>query len=173
MGDTFIECMVKRKTPKKLLIMQAVLILFIVLVFAVGLFLFRSKIFFLAGIVVSYLCYRLSDGKDMEFEYVFTNGDLDVAQIINKAKRKEVLSISMQDVEVMAPKGSDKVLRLISNPSIRYVKKDLSSGYNRNQEKVYELVARKGGEAYHILLEPNEKLLEAMKQSAPRNVFIQ
>lgn len=171
MGDTFIECMVKRKTPKKILIMQAFMILFIVLLFAVGLLVFRSKIFFLVGVVVSFVCYKLSDEKDMEFEYVFTNGELDIAQIINKSKRKEVLSISMSDVVAMAGKGSDKVLRLVSNPGVKYQKKDFSSGYVKNQEKVYELVAKKGGEAYHILLEPNEKLLEAMKQSAPRNVF--
>lgn len=171
MGDTFVECMVKRKTPKKALIMQALLILFIVLVFAVGLFIFRSKIFFLIGIVISFVCYKLSDEKYSEFEYVFTNGDLDFAQIMNQSKRKELLTISMTDVEVMAPKGSDRVLRLVSNPNIKYTKKDFSSGYNKNQDKIYELVAKRGGEAYHILFEPNQKLFDAMKQSAPRNVF--
>lgn len=171
MGDTFVECFVKRKTSKKALIMQALLILLIVLVFAVGLFVFMSKIFFLIGIVISFVCYKLSDSKDMEFEYVFTNGDLDFAQITNKSKRKELFSISMTDVEVMAPKNSDRIKRLISNPNIKYKKQDFSSGFSKNQDKVYEMVAKRGGEAYHILFEPNRKLLDAMKQSAPRNVF--
>lgn len=171
MGDTFLECMVRRKTPKKVLIMQAVLILLIVAVFAAALFIFRSKIFFIAGVVVSFVCYKLSDEKELEFEYVFTNGELDFACIKNQSKRKELVSISMSDVEVMAPKGSDKVLRLVSNPKIRYEKKDFSSGYTKNQNKVYEMVVKKGKDAYHILFEPDEKLLTAMKQSAPRNVY--
>ncbi len=171
MGDIFIECVVKSKTSKQELIKRAAIIGAIVLVYAVLMFLFMSKIFLFIGIILASVCFRLSDPQDAEYEYVYVNGELDFAEIKNKSKRKEILTISMTGVDVMAPKDAEEVKRFLGNPKVKYQKFDFSSRSAKNQDKVYEIVGKNGSQAYHVVFEPNEELLKAMKQAAPRNVF--
>ena len=171
MGDFFVECFVKRRTSKKALALQGVLIGLIVTVFAVGLFIYMSKIFFLIGILICFLNYKLTDFLDVEYEYIFTSGDLDFAMIKGKSKRKELLSISMGDVEVVAPKGSGHLKGLLGNSNVKYQSYDFTSGFSKNQDKIYEMLVKAGGQAHHIQFEPDARLLEAMKQTAPRVVF--
>ena len=56
-----------------------------------------------------YLFIYIKEGLNMEYEYTLTNGDIDVAKILSKSRRKEVLSIAVGDITYMDYADSDKV----------------------------------------------------------------
>ncbi len=54
-----------------------------------------SLVLFLAAIGAGFGTYLLFRNTKVEYEYTFTNGELDIDKIINQTKRKEMLTISV------------------------------------------------------------------------------
>ena len=101
---------------------------------------------------------------NIEFEYVFFNGDLDIDKIMNMQSRKKMFTTNIKEMEVLAPSGSAEL-----HPYQRTKTLDFSS-QNPN-DKVYEMVTMFKGETVKVLFNPNEKILNEMKNLAPRKVF--
>ena len=78
--------------------------------------------------------------------------------------RKRVFSTSMKEVEVVAPSGSVEL-----HPYQRTKTLDFST--QNPDDKVYEMVTLFKGETVKVLFNPNEKILNGMKNLAPRKVF--
>lgn len=102
----------------------------------------------------------------MEFEYVFTSGDLDIDKIFNKNKRKRFITVDVRKFEIMAPVDSKDHARELSN----YQKiVDCSSGIKK--ENTYAAMVVRDGKREKLILEPNEKMLKAIKKYIPRKVM--
>ena len=170
MGDTLVECAVKRKTSVKNLALLGLIIGLMVVAFAFFIFYFRNGIMFLIGIFLCVLISKLTSMCDEEYEYIFLNGDLEFAKIVGKKKRKELISVAMNEVELVAPLSSDKLAPYENGDSSRYLVRDYSSAFPNHRERMYAMICRTENQAYRIIFEPNEKLIEAMWQLAPRVV---
>lgn len=170
MGDTLVECAVKRKTSVKNLALLGLIIGLMVVAFAFFIFYFRNGIMFLIGIFLCVLISKLTSMCDEEYEYIFLNGDLEFAKIVGKKKRKELISVAMNEVELVAPLSSDKLAPYERGDSSRYLVRDYSSAFPSHRERMYAMICRTENQAYRIIFEPNEKLIEAMWQLAPRVV---
>ncbi len=46
---------------------------------------------------------------ELDFDYSYTNGTIDIAKVFTKSSRKKYLSFEMKDVVVVAPVGTDPV----------------------------------------------------------------
>ena len=123
---------------------------------------------FLGTIGFGLLAWFLSTRVELDFDYAYTNGTIDVAKVYNKSSRKHFLSIEMKDVIVVGPVGSDSV-RAYQGRGLKTI--DCSS---RNPEiKTYEIVFhdKKSDNAETIvLMDLEDDFLEAMKAVAPRTV---
>ena len=62
------------------------------------------------GLIV--LCYFKLPSFDLEFEYLYVNGELDVDKIMSKTKRKRVARIDMDKVELIAPLKSLSLIHI-------------------------------------------------------------
>ena len=171
MGDTLVECAVKRKTNVKTLALLGLIIGLMVVAFAFFIFYFRNGIMFLIGVLLCLLISRLTSMCDEEYEYIFLNGDLDFAKIVGKKKRVELISVSMNEVELVAPLSSDKLAPYEKGDSSRYTVRDYSSAISNHRDRMYAMICRTENQAYRIIFEPSEKLIEAMWQLAPRAVI--
>lgn len=100
---------------------------------------------------------------DVEYEYIYFNGDLDIDKIMNKESRKRVFSTNIKEMEVIAPSGSQEVLGCQHIKAI-----DLSTC--NPESKTYEMVTSFKGERVRLIFEPDEKMLNAMRDMAPRKV---
>lgn len=168
MGDVFNEQLVKKKNTLKdnmlrvAIIIGALVIIAICLAikFLVG-FIFPITIAVILGAV--WLIRRLN----IEYEYVFTSGELDIDKILNRNKRKHFLTIDIKKVEIMAPIDSKEHERELSN----YEKiVDCSSGVkNKN---TYAAMIVRNGKREKLIIEPNEKMLNAFKKYIPRKLVI-
>lgn len=101
---------------------------------------------------------------NVEYEYTFFMGDLDVAKVTNKSTRKKLFAINLKDVDVIAPTGAPELLGYQ-----RLKKLDCTTSTPGN--KTYELVGKKGEDKVRLLFEPSEDLLQAMHRMEPRKVI--
>lgn len=100
---------------------------------------------------------------NVEYEYIFVDGQLDFDKIMGKKKRKLVIRIDFENVEIVAPEGSHALDKFRN-----YKVKDFSS--KMPEEKPYVVIVHNGEKQLKILFNPTEKMLGAMKNKSPRKI---
>lgn len=100
---------------------------------------------------------------NVEYEYIFCDGQFDIARIRGKATRKNIMRIDFENVELVAPYQSEKLREYQNLP-----KKDFSSGIE--SKKLYVMIAVIKEKKTKIFFEPSEKMLECMKLKAMSKV---
>lgn len=164
MSDTYTELIVKRKTPTTYVVLKGVLIGVTVVTFLLGLL---NQIAFFAGIVLVVIDYFLFTSWDLEFEYLYVNGTLDIDKIMSKSKRKRIRSLDMEKLEIIAPVNSH---HLDSYKNGKFKELDVSSGVK--EHKLYVMVINDNNERLKITFEPNDKILDNIRTIAPRKVIL-
>lgn len=166
MGDTYAEAGVSRLpntktyTIKFCIIALTVASVYVTAAYSMAFFTFILVCIIAIGLVFPRL--------NIDYEYIYCDGQIDFDRISGKAKRKRMLRIDLEQVEVVAPVGSDAVASYKNNTSFKT--KNFSS--LRKDAKVYEVYYVSGESRLRILFEPNEKMLNCMKHKAPRKVTI-
>ena len=118
-----------------------------------------------AAVIMIFVDVFLFKRMNVEFEYVFFNGDLDIDKIMNMQSRKKVFSTNIKEMEVIAPTGSVEL-----HPYQRTKTLDYST--QNPEDKTYEMVTLFKGETVKVIFNPNEKIINGMKNMAPRKVFV-
>lgn len=173
MEDVFIECLVKRKNSLKinalrfLVIFGAILLSFIL--FYCGLLLPGiSFIFMLLVVGVIYGAWYLFGSFKVEYEYIVTNGEMDVDKIMAQRKRKRLVTINLRDIEIMAPMGGQHK-REFENQSI---KTTIDASISPDSQGAYFIVTNhpKNG-MMRLVFNPDERIIKSAKTFSPRKVF--
>ena len=98
--DVFVEQIIKRRhNAMDYLIYVGLIVAFFIVCFA-GLFIIPSFGILLIA-AAGYGAYWLITSRNLEFEYSVTNGDLTIDRIINRQRRKRVISFDCKNVEAM------------------------------------------------------------------------
>lgn len=160
MSDFYTEKLVKKQQGTKELIIKAVLVA-VAVTSVISIFLLRV-IFFIPVIIIALVIFAIYQ-MDVEYEYLYVNGDLDIDKITHKSRRKRKFSASVDDMEFLAPLG-DPGLHSYSQAKVL----DYSSG--RQDADVYAMIVRQNGELVELMFEPDETILEGMWMMAPRKV---
>ena len=87
MSDLYSECLVKKEPTSKDAAVKYGLIALIVLFVAAGLFLL--PILLIGAVALGVAAYFIIPGTDLEYEYLFVNGELDIDKIMAKSKRRK------------------------------------------------------------------------------------
>lgn len=160
MSDYYTEQLIKKQTTMKDVFLKALLVaLSIVSVLIV----FMFPLGIVIPIVVIGASVFLYRRLDVEYEYLYVNGDLDIDKIMHRAKRKRVFSMNVNDLEILAPVDSVELRQYQRAKTCDYS----SASGNGN---VYALVVTEKGEKKKILFEPNETIVEGIFLLAPRKV---
>jgi len=167
--DVFVEQMIKRKlNAKDYLIAAGIAILAMILVF-LCLTVFAQIIGTLFVLIIGgivYIAYKLIKTRFVEFEYSFTNGDLTVDKIIDRSRRKRVVSFDMKDVEEIGRYTQENAKTLLQKST----KLKLFTGKNENgiSEDSWYILCNSHKYGYLMLVfDPEEKVLEAIKKFLP------
>ncbi len=102
-------------------------------------------------IVVSF-----AQDKNVEYEYTFTDGSVEIAAVYNASKRKEVFSFEMNNVTMIVPMGSKRI------EHEKFSKKRDYSSKTRN-DKIYCFIVETDKEKQLVMLEPDERALAHIK----------
>lgn len=166
MSELYSEFLVKKESTFKDAMIKYGLIALTVVAVAAGLFI--SPFLFLAAIGLGVACYFIIPKTDLEYEYLFVNGELDIDMIMSKSKRKRVKSLDLTEADLIAPLNSHRMDYYNGNQKMKVL--DYSSG---NQEhKRFAVIIRDSGAACKIIIEPDEAMANAIKNSAPSKVFL-
>ena len=122
---------------------------------------------FLAVVGLVYLAYRMFMNFYIEWEYTFITNEVSFAKIMNKSKRKDLLTCQVKDTVFMA-KNTDK--QHLGNIPADAKKYNFLSG--TGAEYYIWLVKTKNNKMVCIYFEPDTKMLECIKKLARDRVYI-
>ncbi len=164
MNDVYEEILVKKKktgadTAKKLGLIAAV-----VLLAAIG-FLF-IPLMLLPAAILAILSYYLILWLNVEYEYLYVNGDIDVDKILNRTRRKKVGSFDLANLEYVAPTGSHELDTYLSRPDKSEL--DFSSGEDNAKTYTAVYVMDKGTKL--VKMELTDTILQDLRRQAPRKI---
>ena len=166
MGDLYSELLVKKdKTAKDSLLKYGLIVLTVLAVFA-GLII--TPLALIIAVALGIACYFVIPKTDVEYEYLFINGDFDIDMIMSKTKRKKVKSFKLSQADLAASLDSHRMDYYNGNQNMKVL--DFSSG--NPEHKRFGVITRLDGNLCKIILEPDEALAQAMKNSAPSKVFL-
>lgn len=164
MNEMYAEAGVKRKGTIKTMAIRVLLIIAVVISFFLT-FISSFMVVIAAAfiVLVIYLYPRLN----VEYEYVFCDGQLDFDKIMGNAKRKNVMKIDLEQAQIVAIEGSHELDSYNNKPGLKI--KDFSS--LRPGVKPYIIITQSGENTVKIIFEPSEKMIKCMKQKAPRKII--
>lgn len=165
MNDGYEEILVKRGRSAKDSFLKGMVISVAAILIVIGVFFF-NPLFLIAGVAFAFLAYYLIlPNFDIEYEYLYVGGDIDIDKIMAKRKRKRIESLSKDNLEVMAPTGSDHLSQYVKDGKV----KDYTSG--DPDVKTWTLVYNQEKKSEIVCLELTEEIAKDMRRYAPRQVF--
>ena len=162
MNELYREILVKHTPTSADTLKKAGVIALTVLFAAAGFLL--HPLFLLGAVGAGVLAWFVITGLDLEYEYLYVNGDFDIDKIMNKQRRKRAASYNLEEMELIAPSGSHDLDPYQSRGTVR----DYTSG--NPQIKTYTAVYNKNGEITLVKLELEEDILGDLRRLAPRKI---
>ncbi|MCM1507828.1 MAG: DUF6106 family protein [Ruminococcus flavefaciens] len=170
MMDNFAEQLVKKNetaSEKTKRTLTTVLGIVSTLVFiAVGIITLGNPILSLVGFVLAvgagYLTFNKVQSSYVEYEYAFTNGELDVDKIIAKKKRKSLISVEVNKFTAFGKYSED-----IDEPENMTV---VISSDNIASHEYYADFQHEDYGLTRLVFAPDERMIENIKRFLPSNV---
>lgn len=160
MSDIYTEQLLKKQSSSKDNRIKFILIVLTlgVVVMTLGNPFWLLGIFIMIGVDV-----WVFRSLNVEYEYLYINGNLDIDKIMSKSRRKKVFEMEINDLEVMALRGEAE-LKMYQGLKAQ----DYSSGNTNSRQ--YEMIVIQNGEKKRIIFEPNDVIVDGMRMLAPRKV---
>lgn len=102
---------------------------------------------------------------NVEYEYFYMNGSIEIDRIASKYHRRRVFEMKIYDLDVLAPEGASE-----TQPYRSVKKKNFSS--RKTDAHLYEMVVTQGRKKTKVIFEPNEQMVTSMKKIEPKKVLI-
>ncbi|MCR5321968.1 MAG: DUF6106 family protein [Lachnospiraceae bacterium] len=166
MNGLYTEHYVKRAPSPLQRIGKIAMIAVSVLLLLFGIMLASGILAFL-GVVAIAASYFLMPMFNADYEYIFVDGQIDFDKISGGEKRKNMLRIDLDNIDIMAPEKSYRLDNYRNQQGLSI--KDFTS--NTEGPDRYCIFISHNGEKMLIKFEPSEKMIEFSKQKAPRKVF--
>ena len=112
------------------------------------------------------LIFLRRDRLRTEFEYTFTNGDLDFAQVYNNQKRKTLGTMRVKNVEAFGPVDSEHFRKLINMQGLTR-----RNWFLNREAKLYYFYYQKENAKNVIVFEPSDELVDMVRKYLPRGVY--
>ncbi len=131
---------------------------------------FMIMIWFLIVVALWYGCYLLIRRQNIEYEYTFTNGELEVDIIYAKSVRRNLVSVRAADITHCARRDDARFDQEYDRVPEHLLL--LSAVSERPGAKVYYADFLYNAERTRLLFEPNKKIIEMMQKYNPRRIHI-
>lgn len=170
--DIFVEHLVKKKrTGKDFVKILACLVgVLIILMFLPVVLMIKlvGPIAFTACIGLIYVLYRLITATNLEYEYCFTNGALDVDKVINMRNRKRLLEVNARKIDMMASTKNREFKRYLNDSATKKV----YACTHIDDEGVYFVIFPGKDGRTMLLFNPNDKIKEGFRRYNPQKVTL-
>lgn len=166
MSDIFCEAIVKKQPDSKDLMKKVgAIILTILIVIASPFIPFVGILVVAAAIAFDYFLFKR---LNIEYEYALTMTDLDVAKIMSKEKRKQLLTLDLKQADIIGPANHQKVKDVDTN-ALKVI--DCTSG--QSSKNVYAVITKQDGKGVKLLFEPSETMINGIRKQLPSKTVIE
>lgn len=167
MSDIFCEAIVKKRATPQDFIKKVVAIVVSIFLIFLGIFFipFVGILVVVGTIIFDYFFFKR---LHIEFEYALTMSDLDIAKIMSKEKRKNLMTLDLKQADVIGPVGHQRVKAALAQGTKTI---DCSSGENNNN--VYSVVTKQNGKPIQILFEPSETMIKGIRMQFPSKTILE
>lgn len=114
---------------------------------------------------VAVVCFFYKKRLFVEYEYQFTNGEIDIDKIIEMKKRKKVVSFHIKEVGLLAAEDSEAVGNYGNKP-----KNILKCYPTTSKARIYVAMVTEGNNRMQLRFIPDEKFLEHCYKYNPKVV---
>ena len=167
----FKEYMVKKhRTPADFALVffgyvLATIINFFIYVFGINTLFGGFCLLFIVG--VYYFTYILTSRLKKEYEYIFTKDNIDIDVIMNRSRRKRLISFSLSQTEIIASTRDKNYNSLLKESFSKKI--DATSG--KEDADTYFAIVEKNGRNL-VIFEPPYAALELLNRVAKSKVHI-
>ena len=164
--DVFFEQIIEiKKTAKDYILLAALWLLVLAVAAAIMFFVFPfiGPIALFPILAIGFGAYKLSMTFFIEYEYIITNGTLDIDKIIAKNSRKRMASFEISNVESLSKYNPQK------KASGNYER--VVFACNKQDPNAYEMIISKEGIGkQYIVFSPNDKIKGAIVKYLPKYI---
>lgn len=173
--DIFHEYIVSKKKEVTdyiitlLIIGAAVVLSFVLMLLTMAFAQYLSSIGLLLIVGVWWGAVYLIKSRNIEFEYILTNNELDIDKIVARRGRKRMCTINFREIELCASISDERFRHEYENAGERKVNNyagDINAG------RVYFIDFTKEAERTRVLFQPSERILSAISKLNPRLVHV-
>lgn len=107
---------------------------------------------------LGYAGYIIITGRNIEYEYSLTSGDLEISKIISKRKRKRIFAGSCRQFETI-----DKVSSNRHNLLINSVMSKIRAVSSMNSEDAYFFITHYNNNKVIVYFEPDREILDIIR----------
>ena len=127
---------------------------------------FVSLIFTLVTGGIAVYTFLFHDRLLTEYEYTFTNGSLDFAEVYNNKKRKSLGSLNVRNVEAFGKVTSSSFQRYLNMPGIKRM-----NWFLHRDAELYYFYFTKESDKKMIILEPSEEMVDYIRKYLPNGAW--
>ena len=166
--DTFFEQIVSiKKSGVQILAVIGIWLLALIICAVIFLLIPYFLSFMALGLIIIclalYGAFKLSGLLNTEYEYIITNGTLDIDKITNKSSRKRILSLELGNTSRLEKYNTN--LLNSANP------KEVTFACNKDDSDAYLLVAERDGKpTAYLVFAPEERLQGAIVKFVPKYI---
>lgn len=171
--DVFLELLVKKKrTATDIILVFLSVFVGVTVVGFIGVF--GMALPYMGGIIaliiaaIVYGIYMLATSINLEYEYIFTNGAVDIDKIINLRKRKRMVSFDIREIELFSTGKNPEYQKYLQNRDI----KKFYACHDRKSEDVYFVIFTMNSIRSMLLFNPNEKMVKEFEKMNPQKVQV-
>ena len=117
---------------------------------------------------VAFLLWRGSDNFRVEYDYTFTNGNLDVSRVLNNKRRKYLTALDMKDVIRCGPAAGPAFAKTLNEPGIKR-----HNWFVNREANLYYFYFQRKGVKHVIVLELTQEMVDMIrsKNYPPREAW--
>lgn len=175
--DIFLECMVKKKKDAGDYLFVAAMVILGIILSAAAAYItllfapFATGFGMLVIALIWYGVYILSRRRNIEYEYSFTNGILDVDVIYAKRTRNSMLTVRARDFIILAPVYQEQFREQYLNAS-GLIKRSYFAASSMSERRLYFADFIINAERVRLFFEPTRAMVLAMKRYNPDNIHV-
>ncbi|WP_026499442.1 DUF6106 family protein [Butyrivibrio sp. AD3002] len=162
--NSYVECMIAGKPRPLVVFLKYLMIIMAVFSFIIS-FLGGGILFMIVFIGCAVGAYFATLNASIEYEYQYCEREVTVDKILNKSRRKRIATFATERIDALAPSKSYHLDEYRRQDKYRTL--DYSSGAGEDSTYTMYYDGRE-----KVILEPNRELVDAIKNVAPRKVFM-
>jgi hypothetical protein len=121
---------------------------------------------FLLAIGAGYLGFRMQAFTNVEFEYLVTNGSLDIDKIMSQRKRVRIFSADCKEFEAVGRVKSKNF-----GPHITGGAEIIFAGTNMSSESLYFVTLSYKGKKTVLYFEPDQRMIDSFRRFIPSKIL--